>query len=752
MLNDGLSAANAEFCTLTGEEQEKILRLQQSILESVTHGDSYLDVIRQVCKLEEQLLPNSVGSVMLLDSSGELLNVLAAPSVPPEGISQLNGLRPGPGGGSCGNVIYTQQPQFVSNTFTDPRWCNLRHLAYNFNLCSCWSVPVYSRQRKVIGTFALSSFEHRSPSPFHLRLLEIGASIISIMLDRNRSQETLRLFEQVFEGAEEGIMITDADARILSVNKTFTKILGYTQDELRGNTPRVFSSGQHGADFYRAMWKQIEAKRHWHGEIWNRRKNGEIFPEWLSISAVYDQSEQLTHYIGIFSDISELKNAEEQIQYLSTHDILTGLPNQTAFKNRLQQAIALAANRPGKVAVLSLDLDNFKLLNDSLGLHAGDELLRRVATVLKSCIADTDSLCRIGSDEFLLALPGCNDTETISTVVDSIIEKVRQPIRIAEQTLSLSCSVGIAVYPDDGSHYDSLVMRASEARRKAKKDGGNGYRYCTEQLNSNSFEFLRLAHELRDAVSLEQFVLHFQPQIDLASGQLVGAEALVRWSHPRDGLVYPGRFIDIAEQTGLVAELGNWVLREACTQAAVWRTLGFGPIVTAVNVSALQLRRGDMVGVVENVLRQTGLPPHCLELELTESILIENVEQTLAQLNQLKQLGIKLAIDDFGTGYSSLAYLNKFNVDRLKIDRSFVGQIGNPANDAIIHAIVQMGHALGQRVIAEGVETAAMRAHLLDCHCDEAQGYLFAKPLPAAEFAKLLAGYRQEFDRQPDPT
>lgn len=613
MFNQLLSAADSEFCTLSSEEQEKILHFQQSILQSVIQSDSYLDIISRVCKLGEQLLPNSVGSVMLLDDTGASLNVLVAPSIPPEGISKLNGLIPGAGAGSCGNVIYREAPQFVSNTFTDPRWQNLRQIAYDFNLCSCWSVPVYSQNKKIIGTFALSSFEHRSPAAFHTVLLEVGAAIISIMLDRKKSQDSMRLFEKVFEGAEEGIMITDPNTMILSVNSKFTEVLGYTLDELRDQTPKKFASDQHGTDFFQAMWKQINARGYWRGEIWNRRKNGEIFPEWLSISAVYDQSNTLTNYIGIFSDISELKNAEEQILYLSTHDILTGLPNQSTFKNRLEQALALAANHACNVAVINLDLDKFKLVNNSLGLQSGDRLLKTVALELQQCVSDADTVCRIGNDEFLIALPGCEDVETITTIVDKIIEKVSQPIQFSDQTLSLSCSVGIAVFPNDGNNYDDLLKQASEARRQAKKSGGNCYHFSSEQQNTDSLQFLRIAHELRDAVAENQFVLHYQPQIDLTSGRLVGAEALIRWNHPSEGLLYPDKFIDIAEQTGLIAELGNWVLKEACSRAAGWQKAGMEAIVIAVNVSALQFKRGDIVKVVQNVLEESNLPPHLLE-------------------------------------------------------------------------------------------------------------------------------------------
>lgn len=662
------------------------------------------------------------------------------PSIPSEGIAQLNDLRPGPGGGSCGNVIYQQQPQFVCNTFNDPRWQDLRHLAYNFNLCSCWSVPIYSSEHKIIGTFALSSFEHRSPSPFHHKLLEIGSSIIGIVLDRNKSQESLRLFQKVFEGSEEGIMVTDPNRLILLVNPAFSRLMGYMPEELLGETPRKLASGHHDRSFYAAMWLSINTFGHWHGEIWNRRKNGEIFPEWLTISAVNDSNGKTSHYIGIFSDISERKNAEEQIRYLSSHDALTGLPNRMLFKDRLENAIAFADRSQHKVAVLNLDLDQFKMLNDSLGHTAGDELLCWVTSQLKECVRSTDTLCRPGGDEFFIALTNMPDTDSISTLVDKIIEELAKPFVLEGRHLSLSCSIGIAVYPDDGGNFETLMKRADKAMYQAKDAGRNTYRYFTEQLNSDSLEYMRITHELREAVKCGQFILHYQPQIDLATGAVQGMEALVRWNHPQEGLVPPGRFINIAEQTGLIVEIGEWVLNEACRQTMAWQQAGLPPLVIAVNMSAVQFKRGNVEHVVRSALDKSGLQPKYLEIELTESMLLHDMDYMLSLLKSLKDIGLKLAIDDFGTGYSSLAYLKKFKIDRLKIDQSFVRDIAKDPNDAaIVQAIVQMAHTLNLRVIAEGVEDKEMLQYLHDCQCDEAQGYYFAKPLPPEAFAALFA-------------
>jgi diguanylate cyclase (GGDEF)-like protein/PAS domain S-box-containing protein len=734
----------ADYSLLTLDEQEKILHLQQAILESIALGADHKEVINSICKLEEKLLPNSVGSVMLMDDNYELLNVYAAPSVPPEGVLQLNGLRPGPGGGSCGNVIYQKKAQFVSNTFTDERWSDLRQLAYNFNLCSCWSVPVYSGNDIIIGTFALSSFEHRSPSPFHRKLLDIGSSIIGIVLERSKSEASLRLFERVFDGGEEGIMITDPDKNILSVNHAFTRILGYSMDELKGETPRKLASGYHDDTFYSAMWDSINKLGYWRGEIWNRRKDGEIFPEWLSISSVTNRYGDTTHYLGIFSDLSHIKEAEQQIQYLSSHDILTGLPNLILFKDRLQNAINFAQQNHQKVALLNLDLDNFKLINETLGHTQADSLLCTIADRLRTCVNETDALCRQGGDEFIIALTNITAPEAISNVLDHLLEQMAQPFQIGERIFGLSCSIGIAVFPDDDDNIERLMTCSEKAMLQAKQEGRNTYRYFTEQLNTNSFEFLKIAHGIKDALAAKQFLLYYQPQVELSTGRVIGAEALIRWNHPKQGLIPPHQFINIAEETGLIVEIGEWVLQEACRQAVAWQQQGLEPIVIAVNVSAVQFRRGNIENVIEHALLQSGLAPRFLEIEITESCMLHDIEQMQTLLLRLKNKGLSLSIDDFGTGYSSLAYLKKLNIDKLKIDQSFVRDITTDPNDeAIIKAIVQMAHTLKLKVIAEGVEDQATLNHLNECQCDEIQGYYFAKPLPAQAFADYLKANQQ---------
>ena len=736
------SLDKVDYSLLSPAEQEKILRLQQDILTAVARGGDPVEIVNEVCKLEEHLLPNSVASVMLMDAESKHLNVFAAPNVPAAGIEQLNGLVPGPGAGSCGNVLYRREPVFVGNTLTDPRWQDLRHLAQNFNICACWSMPIYSGgQDKIIGTFALSSFENRMPSPFHRKLLEIGASIVGIVLERSKALEHLRIFETALEGSEEGFMMTDANQRIILVNPAFTRHTGYSAEETLGKKPAFLASGQHDTEFYRSMWESLDNLGHWHGEIYNRRKNGEVFPEWLSISAVKDKHDKLTHYIGIFSDISDQKTAEAKIQFLSTHDALTGLTNRQQFRDRVDFALSLNEHSHTPLALLSIDVDHFKLLNESLGHYTGDAVLHELANRLQSCVPDTSQLSRPGGDEFLMALTDVSDTNQLTRTLMQILEKTAQPINIGGQSLNLSCSIGVAIFPDDGKDFETLLKNADAAMYHAKDAGRNTYRFFTQHMNDRVNEHMRVAHSMPAALENNEFVLHYQPQFDLRSGKLIGAEALIRWNDPREGLVPPGRFIPIAEQSGFILKLGEWVLQEACQQAVKWQKAGLPPMLMAVNLSALQFRRGDIAELVARVLKQSGLMPELLELEITESVLMHDSEFMLEQIQCLKKIGVTLAIDDFGTGYSSLAYLKKFKVDRLKNDQSFVRDMTTDPDDAaIVSAVIQMAHALNLRTIAEGVENLELLQLLRDYQCQEAQGFYFTKPLPAEVF---FANYRQ---------
>ncbi len=557
--------------------------------------------------------------------------------------------------------------------------------------------------------------------------------------DRRYAEQELRLAAKVFESSGEAIMITDAAGLIISVNQAFSRVTGYAADEAVGRNASLLNSGRHQRDFFSAMWSSVIESGYWHGEIWNRRKNGEVFPEWLGISSVRNQAGDITHYVAIFSDISERKAAEAKIEFLAQHDPLTELPNRLLLKDRVEQAIAHSDRSGSKVAVLFIDLDRFKTVNDSLGHPIGDLLLRDAAQRLRGCVRDSDTISRHGGDEFLVVLTDLHSSDVAAQVSGKIMGSLSEPFIIDGHEANISASVGIAVYPDDGASFDDLMKKADTAMYSAKDAGRNAFRFYTQRMNTDAQEKLDLHGRLRRAIEHEEFVLHYQPLVDLKSGKVVGAEALVRWQSPEHGLIAPGRFIPLAEHSGLIVPIGEWVLHEACRELESWHRQGHEQLSMAVNLSAIQFRRGDVEEMVMRVLAATGVAPTRLELELTESILIDGADQVLATIKRLQELGVRLAIDDFGTGYSSLAYLKRFAVDKLKIDQSFVRDIVTDQDDAaIVRAVIQMAKSLNLTVLAEGVENEAVAEGLHALECDLVQGYHFGKPMPAAEFRQLI--------------
>ncbi|MCX7145285.1 MAG: PAS domain S-box protein [Sulfuritalea sp.] len=554
-----------------------------------------------------------------------------------------------------------------------------------------------------------------------------------------KAEEELRLAAKVFESGGGAIMITDAEGRMISVNHAFSRVTGYAAADAVGHNASLLASGRHGREFFSDMWRELHETGYWHGEIWNRRRNGEIYPEWLGISSVRDEQGKITHFVGIFSDISERKAAEAKIAFLAHHDPLTGLPNRLLLKDRMGQAIVHAERTGNKVALLFVDLDRFKAVNDSFGHPAGDALLRDAAQRLLACMRDSDTISRHGGDEFLVVLTDLQDSEVPAQIAAKIMATLGEPFQIETHEATISASVGIAVYPEDGVGFDELLQKADTAMYHAKEAGRNAFRFYTERMNADAQERLDLHGRLRRALERDEFVLYYQPVVDLKSGQVVGGEALVRWASPDRGLVAPGQFIPAAEHSGLIVPLGEWVLQEACRELANWHAQGCPQLSLSVNISSIQFRRGDVEETVLRALAASGASPAALELELTESILIDGAEQVLATIGRLQTLGVRLAIDDFGTGYSSLAYLKRFAVDKLKIDQSFVRDIVTDRDDAaIVRAVIQMAASLDLKVVAEGVETEAVAAELRAMHCDLVQGYHFGRPMPAADFRRLI--------------
>jgi len=559
--------------------------------------------------------------------------------------------------------------------------------------------------------------------------------------DLRRAEEELRLAAKVFDASREGMVITDPHGDILSVNLAFTAITGYPRDEVVGRNPRLLASGRHDAGFYRAMWQSLNETGQWRGEIWNRRRDGAIYPQWLEIAAVYDADGRVTHYIGLLADLSERKAFEERLEYLAWHDPLTGLPNRALLRDRLEQAAAQAQRQGGQVAMLSIDLDLFKHINDTLGHTVGDALLVRCGERIAGVLRASDTVARFAADQYFVVLPGVQQAGAVQVAAQKILDALREPTTVdgAAGPLAVTASIGIALYPIDGADFETLIRNAEAAMYDAKQAGRDTARFFDPTINRRSREQLKMQAELRRALAEGEFLLYYQPQVELASGRITGLEALLRWQDPQRGLISPAQFIPLAEESGLIQPIGAWALRTACRQTRRWQLAGLPPLTMAVNLSAVQFRRGDLFATVTAALEEAGLDPAWLELELTESTLMQESERASSLMRELKTLGLQLAIDDFGTGYSSLAYLRRFAVDTLKIDRSFIGDLeSDPDAAAIVRAIVQMAHSLKLTVVAEGVENER-QAHLLKlAHCDELQGYFFARPLPVDEIETLL--------------
>ncbi|MDO8770214.1 MAG: EAL domain-containing protein [Burkholderiaceae bacterium] len=577
-------------------------------------------------------------------------------------------------------------------------------------------------------------------------MLIVAVSVVVLYLRESRKAAAdLRIAATAFE-SQEGMMITDAKSVILRVNRAFTDITGYSAAEVVGKTPGLLKSGRHDAAFYTAMWETLHRTGAWQGEVWDRRKNGEVYPKWLTITAVKGVNRQTSHYVGMHADITQRKAAENEIEHLAFYDPLTRLPNRRLLQDRLQQALAACARSGCQGALLFIDLDNFKALNDTRGHDKGDLLLQQVAQRLAACMREDDTVARLGGDEFVVLLEGLNENskETATqakTAGEKILATLNQPYRLADYEHHSTASIGVTLFSGHRETVDELLKRADLAMYQAKAAGRNALRFFDPDMQAAVMARAALEADLREGLREKQFLLHYQGQVD-EQGHLIGAEALVRWQHPRRGLVAPAEFIPLAEETGLILPLGQWVLEAACTQLVAWATRpDTARLGLAVNVSARQFRHPDFVAQVLKVLDHTGANPQKLKLELTESLLLDDVEDIIAKMTALKVRGVEFSLDDFGTGYSSLSYLKRLPLDQLKIDQSFVRDVFTDANDAaIVKTILALAQSLGLAVIAEGVETEAQRDFLAAQGCRVYQGYLFGRPGPAEELCARLSG------------
>ncbi len=569
-------------------------------------------------------------------------------------------------------------------------------------------------------------------------MIELEAILLQRDHALKKSEKNLYLAKQIINASLDGIMITNSKGEIMQVNPAFTQLTGFAASEVEGKRPNILSSGRHDGQFYDAMWQSLRRKGVWQGEIYNRKKNGEIYLEWLTIIEIKESEEEEVLYAAIFSDITERKRNEKRIKTLAYFDELTHLPNRRLFSDRLEMALATAHRDQQKVAVMFLDLDHFKQVNDTLGHSVGDELLQQVAKRLQSCLQEGDTLARLGGDEFTLLLTEENEVENIQAYASSLINVLKEPFYINQTELSITTSIGGAIYPDDGADSESLLKHADIAMYRSKELGRNSFQLFKPAMNARSLERMAIEKRIKKALQHNEFELYYQPKVDAKNNALVGLEALVRWQDPELGFVSPACFIPLAEEIGIIVDIDLWVLDAACRQISLWQQQGVKFERVSINVSALHFTQGNLIKAVEAALLKWQVAGRFLEIEITESSFIRSLKDAKKVLNALKLLGVKLALDDFGTGYSALSYLTRLPIDVLKIDASFIAKVPDEyGNSQIVRAIVALAHSLNLELVAEGVEKQHQLDFLQQLNCHHIQGYFYSKPLTVDEFERF---------------
>jgi diguanylate cyclase (GGDEF)-like protein/PAS domain S-box-containing protein len=699
---------------LTPMEYSKILDIQQNIFELLVVGHNEQKVLARLCEMAESLLPNSVASIMILDSATGLMNVISAPSIPSVGHEALCGLKPGPGGGSCGNAIFRNEAQYVKDTKTDERWTDIRQIAYDFNLCSCWSMPIRNEQKQGFGSFALSSFEHRSPSGFHKRLLEICAFIVNIVLKRSEyerelkeNQEKLAIFGMAMKNSSEGIMITDIDNNIVEVNDAFKIISGYKTDDVVGKNPSILSSGRHDIHFYEEMWSAIKVKKHWSGEIWNKRTNGENYLQWMSVSAISDENEQIVNYLAIFTDLSELHAHQRKVLELASHDQLTGLPNRQKMKEDLEEF------RP--YGCIVFNIDRFREINDLFGVAIGDSILVQVAQWFSALGLN---VYRIGGDEFATLLREVVQWEILERTLMQWLDELSQTsFRIGNELISIRINIGVALGGE------KLLTQADIALHNAKEVKHAYARYeKTENIEEIYRTNIAMTATIHKALLDGRIVCYYQPIIDFITGKITKYETLVRLVNEDGSIISPISFLPIAKKTKLYSQITRTVIYQAC------RLFANREDEFSINLSIDDIEDPTTVQELITTLHKTNTSSRVV-FEILESEGIENYDSVQRFITQVKALGAKIAIDDFGSGYSNFEHILKLNVDYIKIDGSLVRGIAtNDRHRIIIETVVEFAHKIGAKTIAEFVSDEAIFDTLKNLRVDYSQGYFTGKP------------------------
>ncbi len=710
------------------------------VLEKIAKGNTLDDTLSDIIRGLERIDADVIASIMLLDDSGQFLADGISLQLPDFYMQAINGLPIGEGQWSCGTATYRAERVIVEDVSSHPYWQAYKDLAQAVGVQACWAEPIISSKGQVLGSFAMYYREPRKPNVEDLIRIERMAELSAIAIERKQVEDELRIVAVTFQ-SHEAVIITDVLGVIQRVNQACTEITGYQESELIGKNARILSSDRQDKAFYKKLFIELARKGVWEGELWNQRKNGEIYPERITITAVYDGA-KVTHYVGICSDITEQKATEREIEKLAFYDPLTRLANRRLLLDRLQQALVANQRNQKYGALIYMDLDRFKSINDNLGHHIGDELLIQISDRISRVIRAEDTASRLGGDEFVVLM---SDTGTVESdaidkaalVAEKLRETIHQPFTLSVGEYVFSTSIGVTVFYENKSFPEEVLEQADTAMYRSKKLGRNQVSFFSSQMQAEYHQRMQLETMLQQAIAEQQFMAYYQGQTD-ASGHLISAEALIRWPHPEKGMISPADFIPVADESHLIIEIGNWMLAEVCHQIKRWQEAGFYLDHVAVNISPRQFRQADFVAQVELALKTAGIESQYLMLELTEGIVIEDIDNTIRKMKQIQALGIAISIDDFGTGYSSLAYLKQLPLTQLKIDQGFVRDISQDAADeVIVETIIALAHKLELEVIAEGVETVEQLDFLQEKGCEKYQGYYFYKPMLAESLFKL---------------
>lgn len=713
------------------------------------------ELFKQICKIVTQYGAMDVAWIGLINEEGKVYPVASEGATPALITQTLDIIRETDKTRTQGIVrkaLAEDKPIWVQDYENDPiceivrNSASWKQVANRHNIHAMAALPLH-KNGQIIAVMNLNASEPYAFDIAAQKLLTELVTSIDFALDNFERKEQLQLSAQVFTQSNEGLILLDNNCNIVMVNKAFTKITGYSEEEVLGKNPRLLSSGKHDPEFYKIMWDAITNNCSWQGELWNKRKDGTLYPQWLSIQCMRDATGRLTHYIGLFVDMTERRKTEEKVQWLAHFDALTGLPNRTLLRDRSNLALSLAQRRNEPLALMFLDLDGFKNVNDSLGHNIGDELLKQFASRLKGLVREQDTISRQGGDEFVLVLPN-TDTGGATSIAEKLLAIAAEPYHIEPHELNLTASIGIAMFPSDGMDFETLSCSADTAMYRTKQNGRNNYCFFTAEMQAKSSRMLELDSALRRALERNQFTLQYQPIMSLNYGVNVGFEALLRWEHPQLGFISPEEFIPVAESNGQIIPIGEWILRTVVKQLKEWIEAGNSKLMVSVNLSAVQFRDRRLTDQISAILKEYDLDPKHLVLELTESVAMEKPDSAIVIIDSLKERGVKVSIDDFGTGYSSLAYLKRFAAHSLKIDGSFIQDVPNdPENMAIAGAIVSLAKNLGITTIAEGVENVKQLEFLKEIGCTAIQGHYFSRPLSVKAASDFLAVEQEKINR-----